>query len=216
MSDHAARKGLSIAGSAARAEPLPEKELEPEGPQDAMDTEPAGAMDAEPAATMDTEPADAMDMAEPANSAARAERSVEGWVVVVTGVHEEAREEDLLDRFADYGPVRSLHMNLDRQTGFVKGYALLEFREFDHARAAVEQAAGSSLLGQRIAVDFAFVKSERPDDDDEVRGEDRHRRRRPRPDRYAPDRHTSDRHTSERYAPDRYASDRERSPDRGF
>ncbi len=85
---------------------------------------------------------------------------MEGWIIIATGIHEEAQEEDVLDKFGEYGAVKGINMNLDRRTGFVKGYALLEFSSRREAEAAIKGMSGKSLLGREVKVDWAFLKAD--------------------------------------------------------
>ncbi len=88
----------------------------------------------------------------------------------VRGVHAEAAEDDVLDRFSEFGEVRNLTLSLDRRTGFIKvcrlaggvstlrqGYALIEYAEKSEAEAAIQEMNGKDLLGLTLAVDWAFL-----------------------------------------------------------
>lgn len=113
--------------------------------------------------------------------------AVEGWILIVTNLDEETTEEDIMNYFGDFGTVDNIHLNLDRQSGYVKGYAFLEYRKYEQAVAAIEDGNGTELLGKHIRVAFAFVRNVDNDftenkSKDQVENEERARSRSASPD----------------------------------
>ncbi|KAI9476549.1 MAG: RNA-binding domain-containing protein [Benjaminiella poitrasii] len=85
-------------------------------------------------------------------------RSIEGWIIIVRGLHEETDEESLAEKFLEYGTIKNIHLNLDRRTGYVKGYAFIEYEARKEAEEAITDANGTQFMGETIKVDYAFVK----------------------------------------------------------
>ena len=84
--------------------------------------------------------------------------AVEGWIVIVTNIHEEAQEDDVHEACADFGEVKNLHLNLDRRTGFVKGYALIEYANKSEAQEAINKLDGAKMLTNTVSAGWAFMR----------------------------------------------------------
>ncbi|GMI06075.1 hypothetical protein TrRE_jg13144 [Triparma retinervis] len=85
------------------------------------------------------------------------QRSIEGWILIGTNIHEEASEDDIEELFSDHGYIQHMTVNRDRKMGRIKS-VLVEYGEKSEAQDAVNKLDGSKLLGQEITVDWAFIK----------------------------------------------------------
>lgn len=80
--------------------------------------------------------------------------------MIVTNLHPETSEDNIYDAFEEFAPVSKLHLNHDKYTGYVKGYALLEFKELDDTFSVFNAHKKSKIkvLGRPVEIDYAFVQ----------------------------------------------------------
>ena len=71
-------------------------------------------------------------------------------------------EDDVRDKFSDYGTVKDVRLDVDRSSGFVLGYALVEYGEKSEAEEAISSLSGSLFMGHTMYVNWAFVVGDKP------------------------------------------------------
>lgn len=71
-------------------------------------------------------------------------------------------EEDVRSAFSEFGPVDSVSIVMDRQTGQSKGFGFVEMPNNSDADAAIKALNESAFKGRNIRVNQARPRAERP------------------------------------------------------
>ncbi|KFD61655.1 hypothetical protein M514_26174, partial [Trichuris suis] len=85
-------------------------------------------------------------------------RSVDGWLIFVKNLNEEITEQDLKDRFIDYGQIKGINLHINRMTGYPMGTAIIEYAKFDEASYAIKDADGKTWMGTELEVGWCFME----------------------------------------------------------
>jgi len=71
-------------------------------------------------------------------------------------------DDDLQQRFAEFGTVQSAKVMMDRDTGRSKGFGFVEMSSDAEAQAAIRGLNGKSVDGRPLVVNEARPKEDRP------------------------------------------------------
>jgi RNA recognition motif-containing protein len=70
-------------------------------------------------------------------------------------------EDQLVQAFEQYGPVKSVRLVTDRETGRPRGFGFVEMEDRDGGQAAIDNLDGSELEGRKLVVNEARPKPAR-------------------------------------------------------
>lgn len=71
-------------------------------------------------------------------------------------------QNDLQQLFAEYGPVKSVNIIEDRDTGRSKGFGFVEMANTEDGEKAIEGLNGQAVDGRNLTVNAARPREERP------------------------------------------------------
>ncbi len=78
-----------------------------------------------------------------------------GKKLYVGNLPDSATEQDLSDKFAAFGTVKSVKLNTDRHTGRSRGFGFVEMMSEAAAHAAIDSLNGSDYEGRPMKVNEA-------------------------------------------------------------
>ena len=84
-----------------------------------------------------------------------------GRKLYVGNLPDSATEQDLSDKFAAFGTVKSVKLITDRDTGRSRGFGFVEMSSDSEAQKAIQELNGSSLDGREITVNEAKPQQKR-------------------------------------------------------
>ncbi|KCV68008.1 hypothetical protein H696_05477 [Fonticula alba] len=98
------------------------------------------------------------------DSASAPAKSTEGYTIILTNIHEETQTTDLRPVVAQFGQVLNISVPLCFRTGLAKGYAFVQYKDFEAAKTAIAVLNGTSdeprelVLEVEVTADWAFVR----------------------------------------------------------
>eukprot|EP00331_Platyophrya_macrostoma_P030445 CAMPEP_0176450884 /NCGR_PEP_ID=MMETSP0127-20121128/27451_1 /TAXON_ID=938130 /ORGANISM="Platyophrya macrostoma, Strain WH" /LENGTH=178 /DNA_ID=CAMNT_0017838723 /DNA_START=38 /DNA_END=574 /DNA_ORIENTATION=- len=98
----------------------------------------------------------------PGQCAGDAAKSVEGWILFVSGLPRETTEGDVMDLAVPHGTVRNIRMNTDLRDGHCVGHAMIEYETWEECQQAIAAINGRPLRegGPAISISPAFIVEE--------------------------------------------------------
>ena len=71
-------------------------------------------------------------------------------------------DEELRQAFAEFGPIVSASVVIDRDSGQSRGFGFVEYEQADAAQRAIDALNGQQLGGRTLSVNVARAKESRP------------------------------------------------------